>query len=332
MKILLTIFTVLSFFSISQAQKLDLPPLKDINEVIKVIEEVRTNHLTDNHFRNLFQSKSIVDEEVRIHPESAEAWYCLGFIEMLGLSRNKAKDAFKNAIKLKPDFAEAYQALGLYYQFPSWCGNTYSEWSKQERDQFYGNAIEAHLKAIELKADFAEAYHALGEVYYKIDNYEAAVKIYQKAIELNLDIPENYSGLSRSLEKLGRFEDAINAAVNHIQVSSNYLSKHRTSLSRASRLTYLIYESIKRISNLYNKLNRPQDALATFKKMVALKITNSILHLQLGLTYLSSGDKESAIAEQAILIKMSQDKESNQITRENAKLQAAELAEQIKKH
>ena len=64
------------------------------------------------------------EDDVRANPNSAEAWYRLGEFDRQRFTRGKAREAFMKAIELKPDYAEAYNGLGLWFQSPSGCGNT----------------------------------------------------------------------------------------------------------------------------------------------------------------------------------------------------------------
>jgi len=91
------------------------------------------------------------EEEVRIHPDSAEAWYLLGEADRRTFTRGKAKAAFEKAIELRPDYAEAYNGLGWWYQAPSGCGNTIVPRS------YFEKAVELHTRAIWLKPGFSDA-------------------------------------------------------------------------------------------------------------------------------------------------------------------------------
>ena len=80
---------------------------------------------------------------------------------------------FNNAIKLKPDSAEAYYSRG----------NTRNKLNQDEREE-----IIDFTKAIELKPDFIEAYLNRGFARCKLNQYEKAIEDYNKAIELRPDL------------------------------------------------------------------------------------------------------------------------------------------------
>lgn len=89
---------------------------------------------------------------------------------------NSAVQNFTEAIRLNPDYAEAYYNRGLIYH------------SKGELDR----AIKDYTEAIRLKANLAEAYHYRGFVHYRKRELDDAIKDYTEAIRLKPDFAEAY--------------------------------------------------------------------------------------------------------------------------------------------
>jgi len=81
----------------------------------------------------------------------------------------KAIDDFNNAIKIDPEYEEAYNNRGI----------SYAELGKHE------NAIEDFTKAIEIDPEFAEAYINRGISYFELKLYEKAIDDFTKAIEID---------------------------------------------------------------------------------------------------------------------------------------------------
>ena len=75
----------------------------------------------------------------------------------------EAMEAFKQAIRIEPDYAEAYNNLG----------KTYVELG------MYREAIEACKQAIRIKPGFAMAHYGLGLTYLLIDNRGLALEQYK---------------------------------------------------------------------------------------------------------------------------------------------------------
>ncbi|MGB2938541.1 MAG: tetratricopeptide repeat protein, partial [Phycisphaerae bacterium] len=82
-------------------------------------------------------------------PENPFVWVTLAYLHSALGNHELAVEAYQAAIRLKPDFAEAYGGLGAVY-IPM-CRPA--------------EAVEAFKTAIRLKPDYAEAYYGLGAAY-----------------------------------------------------------------------------------------------------------------------------------------------------------------------
>lgn len=91
-----------------------------------------------------------------------------------------AVEAFKKAIEIKSDYAEAHYNLGIIYS----------------RAEKYPEAVAEFQQAIKAKPDYAEARYSLGIVYYLTDNRTGLVE-QQKALQ------EMKSKLAEDLARLG---------------------------------------------------------------------------------------------------------------------------------
>ena len=80
---------------------------------------------------------------------------------------SEALRAFKEAVKLNPEYAEAYYKMGLVYD------------SMLDHDK----AIEAYTKVVALNPDFVKAYQSLGLAYEGKGQRAEAVKYFKKALE-----------------------------------------------------------------------------------------------------------------------------------------------------
>lgn len=118
----------------------------------------------------LILSKSINEEEDRIQ-------ILFPIFIFRGITRaklgiyKKARIDFKNAIKLKPDFDEAW-----YYK-----GIVLSNLGRHEE------ALKANKKAIELKPDYSIAWRSRGFILRNLDRRQEALKAFEKVIELRPD-------------------------------------------------------------------------------------------------------------------------------------------------
>lgn len=108
-------------------------------------------------------------------------------LELFGSGKfEEAVNAYKQAIKLKPDYSEAYYNLGdAYFQL-----------------SLYKEAIDAYKRAVKYQRDFAPTHNNMGTAYYKLGEHEKAIEAYKEAIRLNPKTAVTYYNLARTY--LGR--------------------------------------------------------------------------------------------------------------------------------
>jgi tetratricopeptide (TPR) repeat protein len=114
--------------------------------------------------------KSISDfrAATKLKSENEFYWYNLGYALHLSKSETEAKEVLLTAIRITPDYAKAYSALG----------NVFNELGE------YDLAIEAYKKAIELDYVTSSMLFNLGVSYYRQDNLPEACEKFQKAADL----------------------------------------------------------------------------------------------------------------------------------------------------
>jgi tetratricopeptide (TPR) repeat protein len=118
----------------------------------------------------------------------------------------KAIEYLDNAIKLQPDFANAYNRRGAAYLTLDWCQL----------------AIKDFNEAIRLKPDFAKAYGNRGLAYLYLDQYQRAIKDYDKAIRLKPDHVSAYNNRGGAYNSLGQYQRAIKDYDTAIRLKPDY--------------------------------------------------------------------------------------------------------------
>jgi tetratricopeptide (TPR) repeat protein len=323
MKLFLMAAVVLSLVITTNAQ-VQKSQEKSFTELQKLVEEVYKNPFSSNAFGDLFSYEHFLEEYVDEHPDSAEGWYYLGFITSKGLFRDRAEKAYQKAIELKPDFAEAYIGLASYYLSPSWCGN-YAP-TKEERDNVDKKVKPLLERATSLQPQFPYSSAKFGNAYFILGRYEEAIAAYEKALSVNPEIIPYYELIGDCYEKLGLYDQAVavyeRAADSLRQFILNLPEKNEDEKITKRQTQLMVLVLSEKSGELFLKQKKYQEALSMFKRTVELKFDNSYTHLQLGLIYLSLGDKQSAIAEHAILLS------GNKMDPQKAD----ELLEQINKH
>jgi tetratricopeptide (TPR) repeat protein len=106
-----------------------------------------------------------------------------------------AADAFKRAVELEPEYAEAHNNLGLAL-------------SRLGREP---EAVEAFQKALTLDPRMGEAYNNLGFLYHTSAQFDRAAEMFGQAIENAADSSIAYTNLGNCLYKMKQPEKAVEA-------------------------------------------------------------------------------------------------------------------------
>ena len=118
----------------------------------------------------------------------AENFYILGNIQKSLKKFNEAIISFQEAIKLHPNFSEAYNNLGNICK------------SLNENKQ----AIDNYKKAISLKENNFQAYFNLANLYYSLENYIDASNYFKNITNLNVRNEEICEKYTICLFKIGK--------------------------------------------------------------------------------------------------------------------------------
>lgn len=118
-------------------------------------------------------------------------------------ANSQARQMFKKAIELDPQYASAYVALGAYYYQAAVLG--WTEFS----DQALQRAYDLAQKALALEEANASAHRLLGEIYVRRAQYDLAVGELKRSIELNPNDAKSYGTLGAILLYSGRTDEAI---------------------------------------------------------------------------------------------------------------------------
>ena len=122
---------------------------------------------------------ALKDTEIEEYEKTADYWFVRGYYYgEAGMYREEI-EAYKQAIRIKPDLAEAHYNLGVIY----------------DKLGMYKKAMEAFKQAIRIKPDLAEAHCNLGATYDKLGMYKKAIEAYKQAIRIKPDLAEAHYNL-----------------------------------------------------------------------------------------------------------------------------------------
>ena len=275
--------------------------------LIGIVAMVLILPLFGGSISNLFdmedRNKTVMTETTASLNETQEAYQRLtavDWFEKAGALWNgekhtnteKAIEYLNNAIKLNPDYVEAYCNRGTAY-------NNLGQ---------YQRAIEDFSKAILLKLDYADAYNNRGFSYSGLGQYQRATEDFNESIRLQPDNAKPYYNRGNAYNNLGQYHRALEDFSKAILLQPNdatayynrglvyyVLSQKRRAIedySKAIRLKPDYAKAYKNRGNAYDALGRRQLAIRDYNETISLQPDNSMAYNNRGNAYLSQGSKK----------------------------------------
>jgi superkiller protein 3 len=149
-----------------------------------------------------------------------------------------AIDAYEQAVKLNPEFAEAYFKLGISYQIREKENEKAAlddanveptpEGSKEKvrtkaSEKAFEKAVAAYKKLIENDPKNADAHFNLGRSYDKLNEDKDALKELREAVELKPDSSEYQTELGKILIKLAQYYEAVRVLKKALELDESNL-------------------------------------------------------------------------------------------------------------
>ncbi len=141
------------------------------------------------------QAVSAYLEALRLKPNYANASNNLGAAYYSLGQYQQAISSEQEAIRLEPDAPEPWNNLGVAYQ------------SLGKYDQ----EVSAEQQAIRLKPDLADAWYNLGNAYARLGQYNQVIDAEQEAVRLKPDLAKAWTNLGGAYFSLGRYGEAVSA-------------------------------------------------------------------------------------------------------------------------
>ena len=216
-----------------------------------------------------------------------------------------AERAYKKAIKISPDFVEAYNNLG----------NVLVDLKKLRE------ASQAYQKALNKLPNHPMLLNNLGNVYQLLGQNNKAIRWLEKAINEDPKYADAYSNLGNAFRDLGEYEKALGAYRNAIKSNSSSseictnlaltlmeLDRYEeveSLLERAIKIDPLNSEAHNGMADFHLYCGRLEEAIALYQKVLELDSRHSGANMGLATAFREMGDWDSAIKylQQAISLK-----------------------------
>ncbi|MGB8510540.1 MAG: tetratricopeptide repeat protein [Pyrinomonadaceae bacterium] len=122
----------------------------------------------------------------------------------------EAVEAFREAVRLDPGYAEAHYRLGLAYAAIE---------NRDEADKSFEEAVKAYRKIVERDSKNAEAQFFLGLSYNKLHKYEEAVRAFKEAAKIAPDDDDKQYELGLASMKLAQYKEAAAAFNKALEIN-----------------------------------------------------------------------------------------------------------------
>jgi tetratricopeptide (TPR) repeat protein len=150
--------------------------------------------LANYYLKQYRESADAYRAAIRLDPyNSADAYYALGLVYRDWGKADEEIQAYKQAIKLRPDYTSAYERLG----------------SRYFRSKKYAEAAEIYKQLASLKPGDATANNSLGETYLEMNRFNDALDNFRQAIRLKPDYGRAYYNLGKCFLVMGNRDAAL---------------------------------------------------------------------------------------------------------------------------
>lgn len=125
----------------------------------------------------------------------------------------EAVAAFRRAVELDPDLAEAYYRLGLAHRVLK---------QREEADKAFEQGVKAFEKVTKREPKNSDAHYFLGLCYENLGKYDEAVKALKEAVKNSpAENDDKYYELAAAHYKLAQYEDSVKALKKTLEINPN---------------------------------------------------------------------------------------------------------------
>lgn len=167
----------------------------------KKSSNVDANAQTESPFASITDPKAALAEGDRLMDEN---------------QTDTAIQAYKRAIEIDPDFAEAHFKLGVAYGLMEYqmeqdghVADTLDSKGRTRSEKAFEHAVEAYKKYLDANPNDDAAHFNLARTYNKLNKDDEAEKEFRTAVKLKPDDTEYQTELGNILIKLAKYHEAI---------------------------------------------------------------------------------------------------------------------------
>lgn len=163
-------------------------------------------HLCFDSFINgselINETVNAMQESVKNNLNKAKLIHDSGIAYLEHHMKDKAINAFIQALNIYPNYLSTYLYLGDTYQ--------------QKED--YENAIKTFEKALSFNSNNAKIYNSIGIIYDKLNNTAMAIKMYKQAVLIDKTYEDSHYMLGQFYQNRDNIEKATEEFIKHIRI------------------------------------------------------------------------------------------------------------------
>ena len=150
--------------------------------------------LANYYLKQYREATDAYRQAIKLDPyNAADAQYALGLVYRDWGKADDEIQAYKAAIRLRPDYTSAYERLG----------------SRYVKSKKFADAVEVFKQLASLRPGDATAPNSLGEAYLELGKTHEAAESFRQAIRLKPDYGRAYYNLGKSLLTMGNRDAAV---------------------------------------------------------------------------------------------------------------------------
>ena len=150
--------------------------------------------LANFYLKQYKEASEAYRQSIKLDPyNAADAYYALGLVYRDWCKADDEIQAYKAAIRLRPDYTVAYERLGARYL----------------RSKKFNEAVEIFRQLSALKPGDANAPNNMGEALLELNRLNDAVESFRQSIRLKPDFGKAYYNLGRCLLAMGNRDGAL---------------------------------------------------------------------------------------------------------------------------
>jgi serine/threonine-protein kinase len=272
-----------------------------------------------------------------LRPQSPFVLNALGTALQKKGAPDEAVAVCKEAIRLKPDYAKAWNHLGVALKHKG-----------LKNKGFLDEAIAAYKEAIRLKPDFAGAYDNLGNALEHKSALDDAIVAHREAIRLEPDDAETYGNLGRTLVTKGALDEAVAAFREAIRLKPRSAVFHKDlgvalgfrgaldeailMLKEATALNPNFAQAFDNLGAFLSKKGAVDEAITAHREAIRLQPDFAAAYYNLGNALWGKGALDEAIAAYKLAITFKPDYAEAHCNLGHVLVQQGRFAEALTEH